>query len=254
MKTKLIIILALALIPWCHVEADSLTNGLVLYYPFDGNVNDASGNGNNGTLVGNPVFVQNEQGQNNSALQFNGQGQYVSFPDSVFGPDISAFTFYARVSVNPSLNPDAVIIQKGSQNGEAQLVLRNGMFEFQVNLEGAGWQPTFSSPITSGYYDIAATYMQGNQIALYVNGQLEDTLSVPLLNLHASWGFYSAIAAYVHSAGSFEYLTGTVDEVRIYDRALTPSEIQALDVPEPSCVAMGSLAGLLLISMRLKRK
>jgi hypothetical protein len=46
-----------------------LTNGLVAYYPFNGNANDASGNGNNGTIVG-ATLVTNRFGQANSAFKF----------------------------------------------------------------------------------------------------------------------------------------------------------------------------------------
>ena len=54
----------------CHAQS-FLTNGLIAYYPFNGNVNDASGNGYSGYLNG-PTYGTNRFGATNSALKFNG--------------------------------------------------------------------------------------------------------------------------------------------------------------------------------------
>ena len=53
-----------------HAQS-SLTNGLIAYYPFNGNANDASGNGNNGTVSG-AVLATDRFGNTNSCYQFNG--------------------------------------------------------------------------------------------------------------------------------------------------------------------------------------
>jgi hypothetical protein len=49
-----------------------LTNGLVAYYPFDGNANDASGNGNNGTLFGSAALGADRFGNSNACLALPG--------------------------------------------------------------------------------------------------------------------------------------------------------------------------------------
>jgi hypothetical protein len=54
-KIITIVILTITTALAVQVQAQSfLTNGLVTYYPFNGNANDASGNGNNGTIQGEP--------------------------------------------------------------------------------------------------------------------------------------------------------------------------------------------------------
>jgi len=50
--------------------AQAPTNGLVAYYPFSSNANDASGNNNNGTIYGNIIPVADRKGNTNSAYQF----------------------------------------------------------------------------------------------------------------------------------------------------------------------------------------
>src|SRR5450631_3327069 len=55
-----------------------LTNGLVAYYPFNGNANDASGSGINGTVNG-ATLTQDRFGIANAAYSFNGANNYISF-------------------------------------------------------------------------------------------------------------------------------------------------------------------------------
>src|SRR5450631_1606614 len=55
-----------------------LTNGLVAYYPFNGNANDASGNGINGTVNG-ATLIPDRFGIANRAYSFNGVDNYVGF-------------------------------------------------------------------------------------------------------------------------------------------------------------------------------
>src|SRR3990167_996949 len=55
--------------------------GLVAYYPFNGNTNDESGNGNNGTLYG-PTLTTDRFGNPNKAYSFNGTSDYIRVSDS----------------------------------------------------------------------------------------------------------------------------------------------------------------------------
>src|SRR5208282_3677527 len=67
------------------VRAQSfLTNGLVVYYPFNGNAKDASGNGNDGTVDG-AVLTADRFGHANSAYSFNGTNSDILVPETLFG-------------------------------------------------------------------------------------------------------------------------------------------------------------------------
>ena len=83
------------------------TNGLVAYYPFNGNANDASGNGNNGTIHG-ALNTTNRFGTTSSALSFNGSNAYVDFgsPGLLAFPSnftVSAWCSFIGGSANPRL-------------------------------------------------------------------------------------------------------------------------------------------------------
>src|SRR5580693_6339652 len=76
---KLFGILTIAMSLAVQSQAQSfLTNGLVAYYPFNGNANDASGNGNNGTVNG-ATLTPDRFGNTNSAYNFNGTNNYIGF-------------------------------------------------------------------------------------------------------------------------------------------------------------------------------
>jgi hypothetical protein len=66
-----ILAISTALAVQAHAQ-NWLTNGLVAYYPFNGNANDASGNGNNGSTE-NVLFVADRFGNSSSAVLFSGQ-------------------------------------------------------------------------------------------------------------------------------------------------------------------------------------
>src|SRR5450755_2833851 len=61
--------------------SQDITTGLVGYWPFDGNANDVSGNGNNG-IVTNAVLTSDRFGNANRAYYFNGSNAYIRVPNA----------------------------------------------------------------------------------------------------------------------------------------------------------------------------
>jgi hypothetical protein len=80
MKRITITILAFFVIgfTFCQTVADS---GLVASYPFNGNADDESGNGNHGTVLGT-VLTTDRFGNENSAYEFDGSSTYITIPTS----------------------------------------------------------------------------------------------------------------------------------------------------------------------------
>jgi len=94
------LVVLLSLLP-LFVQAQSfLTNGLVAYYPVNGNANDASGNGNNGTAFNGVTYGASPLG---SAATFNGSNQYIALPNSITINEDLTITFWINTSAtNPS--------------------------------------------------------------------------------------------------------------------------------------------------------
>src|SRR6187397_3320545 len=99
MRTRLtlpIILLCLLFAVKATAQVD-LSKGLMAYYPFNGNANDASGNGNN-PIFNNATLTADYYGNTNSAYYFNGVNNYIEIPNS---PSLNPaeFTLCAMVNV-----------------------------------------------------------------------------------------------------------------------------------------------------------
>ncbi|MGK5094527.1 hypothetical protein WDW89_21250 [Deltaproteobacteria bacterium TL4] len=89
------------------LQANSIpTNGLVAYYPFNGNANDESGNGNNGTVIG-ATLTADRHGRANKAYSFDGVNDYLSASGSNvwnFGTASFTISFWVNVKTEKSID------------------------------------------------------------------------------------------------------------------------------------------------------
>src|ERR1039457_3593245 len=94
------------------------TNGLVVYYPFNGNANDASGNGNSGTLDG-ATLTSDRFGHPNSAYYFNGVNGDILVPETLFGPTDAAWTVSVWITLDSGpYSSEQQIYTKSGANGQ----------------------------------------------------------------------------------------------------------------------------------------
>ena len=91
------------------------TNGLVGWWPFNGNANDISGNGNNGTVYG-ATLTNDRNGNLNSAYDLDGSNDYIQIPTSNFTND-SGFTFSIWLNANSLANNEDYLFQIGTDPG-----------------------------------------------------------------------------------------------------------------------------------------
>ena len=74
--------------------------GLVAYYPFDGNANDVSGNGYNGTPSGGVTFTADRFGNPNSAVSFDGISGLITTPQLNFGANTTTVSVSLWLKAN----------------------------------------------------------------------------------------------------------------------------------------------------------
>ena len=109
-----------------------LTNGLVAYYPFHGNANDASGNGNNGTVDG-ATLIADRFGNANSAYSFNGTNGDILLPETLFGPTIPACTVSVWLTTDGGpYSAQQMVLQKSTDNGSVGIALLNNTLYFGI--------------------------------------------------------------------------------------------------------------------------
>ncbi len=199
--------------------------GLVAYYPLNGNADDASGNGNNGSVVG-AKSCKDRFGNANAAFRFNGVDNYISFKSV---PLTKLDNWSLSAWMNPSsINQYAMVVCLGFDDGNTGDGFAFGITTGSFNpgnhltgvLGGVKWIPTeytFSSPDV--WYHVVMLRNDG-VTKFYVNGvQTANTeSSTPLAPTTFTIG----------SASGIRFFKGMIDDVRIYNRALSDSEIQSI--------------------------
>ena len=182
---------------------------------------DSSGNGNNGT-VNNSTSVDGYFGK---AQRFNGTTSYIAVPNSASLNPTQYLTLEAWVKWNADPTTKPSWAQILSKNGDNQYQLQhnttNTFFEFALTTSAARkWIFSTTVPKMGIWYHVVATY-DGVLQKIYVNGAFE-----------AQGSLTGTIATSVapmsigrRTASADRYFTGDIDELAIYNRALSASEI-----------------------------
>ncbi|GEM_PF-6716874 len=195
---------------------------------------DSSGNGNTGTLINGPVW--NSSGRYGYGLQLNGVNQYISIPHSATLKPASQITISAWVNPSSgSLNVLREIYRKEDGTDRHLLSFQNpancaggggtggcisfgistgGTYaELDVNIAAVDWE--------NGWHHVVATY-DGAVKAIYRDGVLIG--SVAASGAIGTTGTASALIG--SSSGASEFFNGNLDEVAVYNKAKTATEVQ----------------------------
>jgi hypothetical protein len=196
----------------------NLHSGLQAYYPFSGNAKDMSGNGHDGVIY-NATPAADKNGNGNSAFYFNGAS---SISAANFSPaSFTGMTFAAWIKSDKT-SPRSTIMQHGGGVMYTNLFTERKLvtaFDGSGNNNSTADQ-TNADVVTNSWQHVVATN-DGTTTRQYVNGVLEKSYSETYLQ--ASNGLY--IGLQINGQWGF---TGNIDEVYIYNRALTGDEAAAL--------------------------
>lgn len=217
-------------------SCDSVKNGLVACYSFDGNANDLTGNGNNGVVNG-AILTADRFGNQNSAYKFNGNGDFILVPDS---PRLNptALTVSVWINVSSSSIPMDIVSKDGESSERQYLLMSNGV-GFRAHIGDANGNFNYSDgqiPILAGnWYHLVQTY-DGTSLRMYVNGQYESSATINI----ASGGVTTSAQPVRIGGGAPNddlqlWFNGAIDDVRIYDRTLSETEIEQLYKPSQNC-------------------
>jgi C1A family cysteine protease len=205
--------------------AREMGQNLIAYYPFNASTNDQSGHGLNGVNHG-ATLTTDRMGCANAAYHFNGSS-YVTIPATAAFNGMGTFTLAAWI--NPESTTQGVVISKVSPNRDFVLDAVAGASGY-LNAQFAygatyyhGWAT--SPKIATGAWTHVAAVFDGASWQLFINGTLAGQASTggnsPLWT-----GTDMEIGALL--AGGLLGFTGSIDEVQVYDTALTPEEITGL--------------------------
>ena len=210
------------------------TNGLVGWWPFNGNANDESGNGNNG-MVNGATLTSDRFTNSNSAYNFDGISNSIEYnilnlPISNQARSFSCW-FYA-FDISNSSTQQKVILNYGSiSNNQRNCIMHWGTgvsFIAQANDACAGCSGSTayynpSTTIDSLWHNLIITY-ENDTIKGYLDGQLSFTAP----KVFATFLTTMKIGYGVSSHWNGEPFYGNLDDIGIWNRALTQQEITDL--------------------------
>jgi len=208
------------------------TAGLIAYYTMENNVQDSSGNGNNGTLVGAPTYVQGPVGHG-MAMQFNGADACVDLGKKpVFNPTGSlSISVWANITTWGTDWGNVMVGNRGEDSVGWQL-RRHSSNKICFTTRGVGQddEPSRMDAPLGEWIHIAAVYDNaGNTKRIYINGS-QDALVTTNAGTVAAANHNVCIGARANSGnnGQEGFFSGMLDEVRIYTRALSEGEVAYL--------------------------
>jgi len=222
-KTRLPTLMAVAGLTLIYLASGigSSEAGLVAYWPLDEGkgteIEDATGNGFDGTFKGDPAWVDGIYGK---ALEFDGD-DYVEVPDAA--------------NIKPESITMATRVYFDDVSGRQDFISRNDDYAFSLGGnpgDGKLWAVITTagdwldvggetSVETGKWYHVALTYDRGTKVlTLYLDGKVDGEGSAPAGMEHRRGGSLTI--------GTFEarYLKGKLDEIKIWDEALPVEEIR----------------------------
>jgi hypothetical protein len=236
------------------------TSGLELYMPFEGNTNDLSGNSNNGIDYTSKKYVPGKRSQ---GLDFDGTSDYIQLKNTIESKNGLSFSFWVNTrGANGSENNGSIVSKYNmTTNTRCFMVWSFGANETRNdNRLGVAF---YEYGYSSAYHDMTKSYLEAADLVSYSNPALwiitNPTRLIPnewthcLVNLTSTavetwidgelctkklrkYTTYNSSASepilignnYAIGDGSNNHFNGILDELRIYNRALTKAEIKAL--------------------------
>ena len=222
---------------FAQVPAYVPTNGLVGWWPFTGNANDLSVNGNNGTVYG-ATLTSDRNANLNSAYNFNGMNTFIEVNSTSLLQLSNSYSI--GLWFNPSINNNNLpygytLLSKITPSGwygGYEIMLGtidptpNGIVLHVGNINSSNFQLGPHSGVSQGnWYFIVITF-DGSTLKLYFNGLVVVTLnqsgSLQTGNDPLRFGRRGGVGLYN------QWYNGSIDDIGIWNRALTACEITQL--------------------------
>jgi len=216
------------------VPPNTISNGLIAYWSCANTAYDLSGNGNNGTLS-NITSTSDRFGHYPGAFFFNGSNSYISVADAAslrLGSGNFTINAWVRLS-SYNASYGSVIVGKrtsGSNNGWSWGITGSAATPIGVVNFNPGTTPNGTGTDTVGrnsWHMVTSVYTAStSQLDNYIDGTLDNsTTGVSQPNALATASLY--IGEDDPSIGGY-HLFGALSDIRIYNRAITTTEITAL--------------------------
>ncbi len=197
----------------------------IAYYLFNGNANDESGFGNSGTVSG-ATLVEDRFGNANSAYYFDGVNDYIRVPNNSELNFQEAITISFWMKIEQLFDRESFPISHGGwENRWKVSIIPEKRLRWTVKTStGIKDLDSQAQLSTDVYYNIVVLY-NGSDFEVYINGELDASSSSS--GLISTTSLDLTIGQYLPNNSDYNF-KGVLDDIRIYDYALTITEIQNL--------------------------
>lgn len=199
-------------------------NGLIGWWPFNGNSNDASGNGINGNPLGS-VLSPDRFLSTNSSYFFDGNDEIDMGTDNLLNLNNCTFSAWVYISTNTLLWQTIISKYDVNWNGSYALSVTGNKANIWLTINSSNYLSL--SSITSlnlnQWYHVATTHHNINGTKLYINGVLDNSDQSVFNILQAPNDHFR-----IGSQGSFYPVpmdNGKIDDIGVWNRELLPTEI-----------------------------
>ena len=213
---------------------------LVAHYEFEGNAYDSAGT-NHGTFYGDAHTVSDPQRGN--VLSLDGNNDYMMASDDLCLDFAGEFTLCAWVKTSDIMNNGRIIYRYDSISQDGYFLTQSdyedGIWTFNVGIDGTGKYIRSDNHPTTDWTHILGSRDSIGNMTLYINGALQYDNKVNFGAINSVGKLFIGVDYVVE-----QDFYGLIDDVRIYNHALSPQEIAAV-VPEPATIFL-IIAGMLL--------
>lgn len=210
--------------------ASPIPTDYIAYWPFNGNANDESGNGHDGTVQPGAALVNDRFGNPNSAYYFSGAlNSYILVPAFARGSNGMTVSIWIKGGISQLNSPFISHRTTGGVNLNFHFVENNntGTFILSVGYEdNSGVSVGPGTTLDTSWHHILWTTdgISGNNIDIYIDNTLyaSAVLTDNLTDTSQSLAFGRT------GQGNFQHWKGSVDDTRYYNRKVTADERTAL--------------------------
>jgi hypothetical protein len=227
------------------ISIADLSDNLVGYWPLDGDASDSGGNGLDGTINGNVVPSEDRFGISDGSMKFPGNmNDYIDIGSPPQLQITGAMTLAAWARIDDfETNGRIVAKQLGgankcwSLNVESEKYGHVGAFHIAVDgnnlILGTTADRIDFSP--DEWFHIAGVYDPGNSVSIYINGELDNSITEDIPDTQ----FNNNANVNIGRRQDCCPMNGSIDDVIIWSRALSPNEIvQAMGEGGPFAAAV----------------
>jgi hypothetical protein len=222
---------AMGLLTFTTSAQSWITNGLVAYYPFNGNANDASGNGHNASTNSGATLATDRFGHINSAYHFqNAFLNYTNIPVSLAGP--YSFSVWMKLDDVGNAAIGELNDPNYDCNANPQIYLNNQT----VTYAHCGYGPGSGSSIalffsdagslTNAWHQLFVSVAAGGQTMVFRDGVLMT--NTPESLWPTTTRINLTLGASANTASPMDFARVNLDDIRVYNRALSTNEVQQL--------------------------